>query len=146
MTVLPEREVPVRYPIRGTLFGCCASADEQSAENNAVSAKLMTVFLIGFLRVCCSLLFDHLICSYEHIRWNRQADLLGGFEINNQLKLHRLFYRQVSGLAAFEDLIHIRGSAAEHVGSAVPIGHEPSSVHELPLSKHGRQPIRLHKA
>src|SRR5215510_7954170 len=41
-----------RYPIRGTFFGCCASADEQSAKSMAHRAKLMTVFLIGFLRVC----------------------------------------------------------------------------------------------
>src|SRR5262244_1832060 len=107
MTVLPEREVPVRYPIRGTLFGCCASADEQSAENNAVSAKLMTVFLIGFLRVCCSLLFDHLIRSYEHIRWNRQADLLRGLQVNNKLKLHRQLDGKVSGLGAFENSVDI---------------------------------------
>src|SRR5215471_12775967 len=31
MTVLPEREVPVRYPIRGTFFDCCASAGVESA-------------------------------------------------------------------------------------------------------------------
>jgi hypothetical protein len=34
--------------------------------------------------------FDYLIRSYEHIRRNRQTDLLGGFQVDHQLKLHRL--------------------------------------------------------
>ena len=55
----------------------------------------MTVFLIGFLRVCCSLLFDHLIRSRQHIRWNRQANLLGRLEIDDKLKLRRLLDRKV---------------------------------------------------
>src|SRR5262245_51817452 len=51
-TALPEAVLLSRKPIRGTLPACCASEDAQNAENNAVSAKQMTVFLIGFLRVC----------------------------------------------------------------------------------------------
>src|SRR5262250_47619 len=32
---LAEREEPVRYPIRATFFGCCASAEAPKANNNA---------------------------------------------------------------------------------------------------------------
>ena len=33
---------------------------------------------------------DHLIRSRQHVRRNRQADLLGGFQIDDELKLRRL--------------------------------------------------------
>ena len=37
------------------------------------------------------------------IRRNRHADLLGGFEIDDELKLRRLLDGQVGGLGAFQD-------------------------------------------
>jgi hypothetical protein len=62
----------------------------------------------------CASSLDHLIRSHQHIWWNRQADLLsrfqiddelerqvdllGGFEIHYELELLRLFHGQVSGL------------------------------------------------
>jgi hypothetical protein len=42
------------------------------------------------LRFLCSL--DHLIRSGQHVGRNREADLLGGFQIDDELKLRRLFY------------------------------------------------------
>ena len=43
-------------------------------------------------------LSDHSIRSRQHIWRNREADLLGRFEIDHQLKLCRLFDRKVGGL------------------------------------------------
>jgi len=43
-------------------------------------------------------LLDHFIRPRQHIRRNRQADLVGGFQINDQLKLYRLLNRKISGL------------------------------------------------
>jgi hypothetical protein len=40
-------------------------------------------------------LLDYLIRSYQDIRGNRHADLLGRFQIDDKLKLHRLFYREI---------------------------------------------------
>jgi len=34
---------------------------------------------------------DHPVRSHQHVQRNRQADLLGGFEINHELELGRLF-------------------------------------------------------
>src|SRR5206468_2285335 len=65
-TVLPEAVLLARKPMRGIFPVCCASADAQSARSIAQSVRRMTVFLIGFLRVCCSLLFDHLIRPVQH--------------------------------------------------------------------------------
>ena len=55
---------------------------------------------------------DYSVRSRQHIRRNRQADLLGGLEIDHQLKLRRRFNRQVSRLRSFEDFIHVSGGAA----------------------------------
>jgi hypothetical protein len=46
-------------------------------------------------------LFDHPIRSRQYIRRNRQADLLGGFKINDQLELLRLLHGEVGGFSAF---------------------------------------------
>jgi hypothetical protein len=35
---------------------------------------------------------DHFICPRQHIRRNRQTDLLGRFEIDDELELRGLFY------------------------------------------------------
>jgi len=35
---------------------------------------------------------------HQRIRRNRQADLVGGFQINDQLKLYRLLNKKISGL------------------------------------------------
>ena len=44
--------------------------------------------------MCCSgdetFLFDHLICSRQHTWRDRQPDLLGRFQIDDELKLRRL--------------------------------------------------------
>ena len=57
-------------------------------------------------------LLNQPIRSGQHIRWNRETDLLCGFEIDHQLKLRRLLHRQVRRLSAFQDLVHIASGAA----------------------------------
>ena len=47
---------------------------------------------------------DNLIRSYQHIRRNRQADLLDGFKIDHQVELRRLLDREFRGLAPFKIL------------------------------------------
>src|SRR5215510_5965064 len=56
------------------------SAAKGSKENSIQSSPL------DFLS------FDHFICPREHVRRNRQGDLLSGFEIDNELELGRLFH------------------------------------------------------
>jgi hypothetical protein len=58
---------------------------------------------------------DDLVCSREHIRRNSQVNLLGGFQIDNELKFLRLLHWQVGGFSAFQDLVHIRSGAAGEV-------------------------------
>ena len=54
---------------------------------------------------------DHPIRPRQHIRRNRQADLLRGFQIDDELELLRLLHWQVGGLGAFQDLVYIRSGA-----------------------------------
>ena len=46
----------------------------------------------------------------QQLRRNRDADLLGGLEIDHELKLHRLLYGQIGWLSAFQNLVHINGA------------------------------------
>ena len=48
--------------------------------------------------------FDHLIRPVEHGLRNRQADLLRGLEIDDELKLRRLLKGKSAGLAPFRIL------------------------------------------
>src|SRR5712692_3896223 len=49
-----------------------------------------------------SRLLDHLVRLEEERRGDREAERLGGLEIDDELELHRPFHRQVGGLRAFE--------------------------------------------
>src|SRR5262245_7940450 len=50
---------------------------------------------------------DDFIRSHQHIGRDRQTDLLGGLEIDNQLELRRLLDWQIGGLGAFQNLVDI---------------------------------------
>jgi len=49
----------------------------------------------------------------QHIGRNCHADLLGGLEIDHELKLRRLFDGNVSGLGAFQNLVDKVSGAPE---------------------------------
>src|SRR4030095_15113389 len=73
--------------------------------------------------------FDHFIRPRQHIRRNRQADLLGSFQIDNELELFWLLHRQIAGLGTFQNLVHVSSSAPEQVGQARAVGHKPAVFH-----------------
>ena len=52
------------------------------------------------LSACFLRLLDHLVRSYQHIRRNRQADLLRCFQVDDELELLRLLHGEVSGLGS----------------------------------------------
>jgi hypothetical protein len=51
-------------------------------------------------------LFDYLIRSPQQRLWNVYPDLLGRFEINDQVKLLGLLDWQIGRLGALQDLVH----------------------------------------
>jgi hypothetical protein len=85
-------------------------------------------------------LFNHVIRSHQHVRWNSQADLLSCFQIDDQLELRWLLHRQIGGLGAFEDFVDVDGGASEHVGQTRSVGYEASGLSVLSNIEHGRQP------
>ena len=50
---------------------------------------------------------------------DRQADLLGGFQVDHKLELHGLLHRQIGWLRAFQNLIDEDSGAEEAVGVAL---------------------------
>src|SRR5499427_3127974 len=58
-------------------------------------------------------LFDHLVGEDVELRRDRHAERVGGLAIDHQVEFRRLLDRQVAGLGAFEDLVDVRGGAAE---------------------------------
>jgi hypothetical protein len=54
---------------------------------------------------------NHLVGPCQHVGRNREADLLRRFEIDDELKLGRLLDRQMSGLRAFQDFVHVPSSS-----------------------------------
>src|SRR5215470_1058087 len=69
-------------------------------------------------------LLDHLVRSEENRVRNRHADLLRGLQIDHQLELRRLLYRQIGRLRTFEDFIDIIDYPPVHVRNVRPVGHE----------------------
>ena len=56
-------------------------------------------------------LSDHPIRPHQHIRRNRQADFLCRFQIDDEFELLWLLNREIGGLSAFEDLVHVSSGA-----------------------------------
>jgi hypothetical protein len=50
-----------------------------------------------------SFLFDHLVGGGEHGRRDKEAERLGGFEVDVQFNFCCLLYRQLGGLVALEN-------------------------------------------
>src|SRR5262245_44090629 len=88
---------------------------------------------------------NHFIRSRLHIGRNCQADLLGSFQINDELEFLWLFDWEIGRFGAFENLVHIRSSAAEQVGPTDAIGHKPASFDKYRNVEHRREPALVYE-
>src|SRR4030095_8437243 len=77
-------------------------------------------------------LLNNLVCSQEQRLRNRQAQRLRSLEVDHQLELRWLLDGQVAGLGSFEDLVHVDGRAAEHLGNVCAVTHDDAGFRELP--------------
>jgi hypothetical protein len=91
------------------------------------------------------MLFNDSVRSRQHIRRNRQADLLRGFQIDYELELRRLLYGEICGFNAFENFIHIRSGAVEQVGKVRAVRHKPAGFHKLAVVVHRGEPLLYRK-
>src|SRR5215831_6674869 len=72
---------------------------------------------------------DHPIRSRQHVGWDREADLLCRFQVDDEFELCRLLHGKVRWLSSFEYLVHISRGASGQVGNAHGVGHKPTVFH-----------------
>ena len=66
---------------------CCASAATQRAKSIAQRVRTVNFFFMSFEVSNFEPLLNDFIRPRQHIRRNRQADLLGGFQIYDEIEL-----------------------------------------------------------
>jgi hypothetical protein len=73
------------------------------------AGDLLHVFLRSFHSTLDTRPFslDQLVRPSEHLRRDRQADLLRRFKIDHELELRRLLHWKISRLGALEDFVHV---------------------------------------
>src|SRR5882724_5141305 len=85
-------------------------------------------------------LLDHLIRPRQQRRRDRQAEGLGGLEVDDQLELRRLLDGQIARLGALENLVHVGRGAPKQISKVRSIGHKAPGIDILPPWKHRWQP------
>src|SRR5262245_794540 len=73
---------------------------------------------------------DHLIRPQQHIRRNRDTDLLRCLEIDYQLELHWLLHREISGFPPFENLVNVYSGVTPHVWNTRAVRHKTTVSHK----------------
>src|SRR5262249_9449783 len=129
-----------RYPTRGIFFGCCASTEPQSAKSMAQRVRTVT-FLVMFspapsTRTLVTLTFfsfDYRVRPRQHVRRYRQADLLGSFQIDDELEFLRLLHGKVRRFGTFQNLVNVSSSAPVQVGNTRAVKHQATDVDMVAL-------------
>src|SRR5262245_18195977 len=90
-----------------------------------------------------STLLDHLVCLEDERLGNRHSQRPGGLQIDHQLELRWPFNRQIGGLSAFEDFIHVFRCSSVEIFGVSSVGHEPARLWIEAEDKHpGQSPPR----
>src|SRR6516165_1275478 len=83
---------------------------------------------------------DHLIGSGQQRFRDREAERLGGLEIDDQLKLGWLLDRDIAGLRPAQNLVDHVGGAPEQSREVWSVGHETSGLDKIAVIEDRRQP------
>src|SRR5215510_6861175 len=74
-------------------------------------------------------LLDDLVGSFQHQRRDREAERLGGLEVDDQLEFCGLLDGKIAGLGPLEDLVHVAGGDAPLYAVQVgPVAHETAGL------------------
>ena len=71
---------------------------------------------------------DDLIRAHQQRRRDREAERLGGLEVDDQFVLARRLHGEGGRAGAPEDLVDVNGGAAELLGEARRVGHEAAHL------------------
>src|SRR5215510_15748063 len=85
-------------------------------------------------------LSHHLVCSGQHVRWDRQTDLLRGFQIDDELELRRLLHGKIGGLGSLQDLVHICSGTPVQVDNVRAVAHKTPSLYIFWKRVYRREP------
>jgi hypothetical protein len=86
-------------------------------------------------------LLDHLIRPLEERRRDRQAESLGGLEVDHQLELRGLFNGQVAGPRTLQYFVDILGSASIVAGEIWRVGHQQAVMRQSTEGTDGRHTV-----
>src|SRR4029453_16235660 len=141
------------------MFCACASADMQSAKSMApskianlrirnaglkliskesIQPRPMVVPLNPQFGIRNPKSLDHPIRPRQHVGWNRQADLLGGFQIDDEFKLRRLLHWQLGSLSSLENFIDVIGDAPVAVRELCSVVQQPTGIYRFSVDVHRR--------
>src|SRR5262245_49726539 len=90
-------------------------------------------------------LLDHVVGPKEHRLRDRQAEGLGGLEVDDELELGGLLDGQVGGLGASQDLVDENGGAPVQVGNVDAVRHQPPGFYKIALVVHDGEPLLYRK-
>src|SRR5215467_2845839 len=71
---------------------------------------------------------DHLVRPVQHGLRNREADLLGRLQVDDQLEFRWLLHGKIAWLGTFQDLIHVSCDTAKLPDVIRRIGHEATGL------------------
>jgi hypothetical protein len=83
-----------------------------------------------------ALLFDHLIGPQQERFRYRQAERLGGRQIDNEIELGRLLDRNVGWLRTAQNFVDKVRSTSEQIGDIWSIGHKTTRYRVFPQAMH----------
>src|SRR5262249_28637039 len=86
-------------------------------------------------------LFDYLVGTVEQRRWDREAERLGGFEIDHQLVFRRSLHGKISRFFALKDAINVRCASPVQVQGVKTVGHQAPACCVMPKWINGGQAI-----
>jgi hypothetical protein len=74
---------------------------------------------------------NHPVRARQQVGWNRQTDLLGRLQIDDELELLRLLHCKIGRLGAFQNFVHICSGAPVQVVLARAVGHKPPGFDKI---------------
>ena len=78
----------------------------------------------------CGPSLDHVIRPLQERRRDREAERLGGLEVDDQLELTGLLDGEVARLRALQDLVHVSDCPRVHAGQVRAIRDKPARPNE----------------